>query len=563
MDTLRHLDVFLVVVVIAACARARQRQEPTPAIRPTESGQWWQYRGDQWLSGRARIRGTIERPAIRWRHSIAAGESLLAARLDSTGNADAPITADLAGSSPPGTWDQVLQQWNVAGPYGTSWLDLDGTGELVAVTRNPNQKIGKILPEVPGLQLVECEAKGYPKVPGVYKGTVRLKVRQNGQWQTRWEIETETLIWVAEPIFGDFDGDERTEIALLPWFRLNVLDAATGELKEKCNFLAENEHEIPGHGGRAYGWFGAVDVDGDGRQEFVIIEDFIRYATVIGRRDGKLQRLWLNVWEPRTEGGDIRRSRGHGHRSDQSRAGAGRGQRRPEGDRCFAVQRDGRPTMARPRPGPAHRCDEVRPSGPVSHRPARRRWRRPGGGLLHRRGSRPANSRPGDGVDRQFPAGGTAERWSLADASFATCNLGEFPRMSTAARRWAGETILCGPVAPDRPNVFFTRKKTAQPPGRRRFSAGKRTAAAVSSRSPRGLARDLQPLATRAAGQEQTCVLLQAAAMEDEPVAVTCPRRRMRGACAGFPPECGSGLACGGRSAGAGRPADRGRAEGQ
>src|SRR5262249_49735023 len=32
---------------------------------------------------------------------------------------------------------------------------------------------------------------------------------------------------------------------------------------------------------------------------FVIIEDFIRYATVIKRQNGKLRRLWLKVWEPR------------------------------------------------------------------------------------------------------------------------------------------------------------------------------------------------------------------------------------------------------------------------
>ena len=46
---------------------------------PTGTGQWWQYRGDQRLSGRSRARGDIERPAIEWAHSLAASETLLAA----------------------------------------------------------------------------------------------------------------------------------------------------------------------------------------------------------------------------------------------------------------------------------------------------------------------------------------------------------------------------------------------------------------------------------------------------------------------------------------------------
>ena len=92
---------------------------------------------------------------------------------------------------------------------------------------------------------------------------MRLEFREDGQWVTRWETETETLIWVAEPICGDLDADGRSEIAFLPWFRLNILDAETGQLKEKCSFLAEDESENPDHGGRVYGWFGA---DGRGRR---------------------------------------------------------------------------------------------------------------------------------------------------------------------------------------------------------------------------------------------------------------------------------------------------------
>ena len=48
-----------------------------------------------------------------------------------------------------------------------------------------------------------------------------------------------------------------------------------------------------------------LDVDSDGEVEFVLIEDFIRYATVIARREGTLRRLWLEVWEPEGEHGAL------------------------------------------------------------------------------------------------------------------------------------------------------------------------------------------------------------------------------------------------------------------
>jgi hypothetical protein len=235
---------------------------------PTDAGGWWQYRGDQRLSGRSRIKGKIEHPAIVWSHSIAGRETLLGGALKEGSEVIRLPTVDLP-TAAERAWGQILGDWQVGGLYGTSWFDLDGDGQLAGISRGYNQKVGKVLPDQPGLQLIETEAKGYPKIPNVYKGTVRLKVREKGQWVTRWETETDTLIWQAEPIFGDFDGDGKNEVALLHWYRLTLLDAATGKLKEQCNFLAEDESENPGEGGRAYGWFGAVDVDGDGQTEFV------------------------------------------------------------------------------------------------------------------------------------------------------------------------------------------------------------------------------------------------------------------------------------------------------
>jgi len=174
---------------------------------PTDSGQWWQYRGNEQLSGRSKIKGKIDKPAIRWAHPLAGRETLLAAAL-AQGSEKTPLpTADVATSPDGARWGQIIKDWDVAGPTGLSWFDLDGKGQFISWPRSPHQKIGHVLPHEPGVQLIETEPKGYPKVPGVYKGTVRLKVRAGGQWVTRWETETPTLIRSAEPILGDFDAD--------------------------------------------------------------------------------------------------------------------------------------------------------------------------------------------------------------------------------------------------------------------------------------------------------------------------------------------------------------------
>lgn len=255
------------------------------------AGEWWQYRGDRRLSGRSAVRGSLRTPRVAWIHPLRGTETLLRSPVPGMPRSPAPPH--------PGrkSWEATLQEWRVPGQYGTSWVDLDGDGKLVPVTRHYNEKVGAILPGVRGLQRIVTEPLGYPQVPNVYRGTVRLETRERGKWTTRWKTETPTLIWQAQPIFGDFDGDGRVEIAALPWYRLTHLDADSGAIRESCNYLAEDESELPGMGGRAYGWFGALDVDGDGKSEFVILEDFIRYATVLKRVDGRLRRLWLRTWD--------------------------------------------------------------------------------------------------------------------------------------------------------------------------------------------------------------------------------------------------------------------------
>jgi outer membrane protein assembly factor BamB len=489
---------------------------------PTASGQWWQYRGDERLSGRSAARGNLIEPATLWRHSVAGRETLLAAALrDGPATVSLP-TADIP-TSPEGlAWGPVVNDWRVPGPYNASWYDLDGDGRLTACSVNANQKIGKLLPDVPGLQLVECEPKGYPKVPGVYKGTVRLKVRQNGEWETRWEVETETLIWQSEPIFGDFDGDGRTEIALLPWFRLNVLDAETGALKERCNFLAEDESENPGHGGRAYGWFGAVDVDGDGQTEYVIVEDFIRFAAVIGRREGQLRRLWLKVWEPAPVAGAF---------VDPAETVVVRVNPEPVQD----IDGDGRlEILASIYNLSRDNCWHIVALDPLTGETA---VDLPGqflSGLFDVNGDGlpellctgvgpgPRLPEPSDLSILSLKGGEARTLWTLPDSAFVVADAGHPPHDVNSGAALGGQTVLHGPLAPDQPPVFFTRRVLDRATAAVEVTCQRGRADAAPQALATWVGPNLEPLAVRSRAGASPTLLLRAAAPEGEPAEVQC-----------------------------------------
>ncbi len=491
---------------------------------PTASGQWWQYRGDQWLSGRSRAVGNITEPAIRWRHPLLGRDTLLAATL---GHGPERVALPPDGRAAEGLtpWGGAQRDWRLPGPYRAQWLDLDGTGELTAVSASANAKIARMLPDVPGLQMVECEPRGYPKVPNVYEGTVRLKVRHGGQWVTRWEVATDQLIWQAEPIAGDFDGDGRTEIALLPWYEMFVLDAETGAEKERCRFLAQDGSEIPGHGGRSYGWFGASDVDGDGQTEFVIIEDFIRYAAVMGRgAHGKLQRRWLKIWEPEWAGGEFL----------------------PPDEQV----------LVRVNPQPLQDIDgDGLPEIVVSLFNLQRdnRWHvvalsaATGETKLDLEGQFLAglHDLDGDGTPELFctgvgkgprlpdPAelsvlscrGGQVQTvWKLAKGAFVTQDLATLPDNVNTGAALGGLTVLCGRPSVVGPPVFFSRAVIDAVSGETGITCWQRSASGEIAVAAEWVGPRLQAMAV----QPESGVLLRASGFEGEPGHVRCLRGRAR-----------------------------------
>jgi outer membrane protein assembly factor BamB len=247
----------------------------------TEMGQWLQFRGDRALTGRSSLKGSIKKPAINWKHFCGARETLLAVKFHEHGEKRATVQLPTAqfGVDPRVHSDERIQ----------------ALSSYKGSTFGPGFQVGKFLPEEPGLQIVECEscfdkyASYQPPGTGEF---CQLLTRRNGEWHQVWKSELIPDLFVPNVLAGDFDHDGKLEVAFTPWYELWVLEMATGKLKSKCRFSPPGAES-----GRAYGYLGAFDIDGDGKQEFVLLPDFENQMAAIGWRDGKLTLLWNRLIE--------------------------------------------------------------------------------------------------------------------------------------------------------------------------------------------------------------------------------------------------------------------------
>ena len=248
-------------------------------------GEWLQFRHDRALTGRTSLTGHIRQPALKWKQFVGARETLVAVRFSGHGETtiSLPAVDDHAE-----TWGEVLTAWGV----GAAITDLDGDGKAQEIAVSPQHRIGKFLPDCPGLQKVVFDSLFAANDPASARATGRLLARRNRAWEPLWSTESIPLLYAANPITGDFDHDGQLEVAVTPWYDLWIFDLTTGRLEAKARYTPPGAES-----GRAYGWLGAYDLNGDGRREFVILGDFENFFTVLGWKDGKLAPLWTRLIE--------------------------------------------------------------------------------------------------------------------------------------------------------------------------------------------------------------------------------------------------------------------------
>jgi len=279
------------VSVVGVMGSEMSGGQPTRILRAAKTvghrfdSDWLQYRGDRCLTGRCWSTGDIATPALKWSRFIGARESLLSFSTES-GN---PGTQQLPTSDySPEAFSSLYAEWGYTGPF----LDLDGTGTLSYVGYNPNYKVGKMIPTLAGLQKVEFDSGfttgGNPSIP-LYG---RMYSRSGGQWSLSWTSDAIPHMYVAQPIFGDFDDDGEMEVACTPFYNIWILNAATGVTEHIVPFVPSGTES-----GRSYGWFGAFDLDADGRMEFVALSNAENYVSVIGWDGNQPVKLWDRLIE--------------------------------------------------------------------------------------------------------------------------------------------------------------------------------------------------------------------------------------------------------------------------
>ena len=246
------------------------KKEGTATGMFPKPGEWPAYRRTGTQEGYSPLRGNITKPQIVWKQFAGAIETLLVVE---PGSGKSKLTL-------PG--DEV--KLAVASDTITK-ADFIPTPKSPEEDTSPwNSTYADVLPEYPGKEKLEFEsAFGKTMTNGQWAHCIgRLMARKNGEWTTIWETKPLDYLFNSFPLVGDFDGDGKTDIAILPFWKMLLFDARTGVFKDSCRF---NDN-------RSYGFHGVYDFDGDGKSEFLVEADFSKHVDVLGFRDGKLTLFW-------------------------------------------------------------------------------------------------------------------------------------------------------------------------------------------------------------------------------------------------------------------------------
>jgi len=183
---------------------------------PTDSGEWWQFRGNRTLTGRSALAGALAKPAVQWRHFCGACESYLSLEIVNSQSADEQKIALPSADLQADQWQAMAIDWNIEGP----WYDLDGSGAPQSVPPELHHKLDHLFPDDPAWYKLQFETIFATPSATVATDSEpvygRLFRRTEGEWQQLWQSAPIPYLFHANAIVGDFDADGELETALVP-----------------------------------------------------------------------------------------------------------------------------------------------------------------------------------------------------------------------------------------------------------------------------------------------------------------------------------------------------------
>ena len=149
--------------------------------------------------------------------------------------------------------------------------------------------VGNYLPGVSSEQIVVL-MQGYP--PEKDNGYIALfeYAAPGAQPKQKWRYDFHNYTCFPSFLQSDLDGDDVKELVVETHSRMWFLDAFTGEVKHFAKW------DVSPANVRSYGFIEFVDLDRDGREDFLCVADFAQHHEVLLNRDGKMVKAWSHGW---------------------------------------------------------------------------------------------------------------------------------------------------------------------------------------------------------------------------------------------------------------------------
>ncbi len=218
--------------------------------------EWAMERHDPQMTGHTNLKGNMTKaPEMVWRHYLGLWNNHLSVTASQGTDQAIEVPRGIFGE---GFINDNARLWGLRPPQ----IDIDGKGTLVNNPQDSTARYAKLLPNVSGYQRVEFDnAFGI----GAEANFGRMYAYNEGKDKPRLVWQTERVKDMYSPVIAiaDTDLDGQNEIILLTHYHLAIYDALTGKAKDSVEWNV----------GRNYGQLDVIDVDHDGRLDFVVQAD--------------------------------------------------------------------------------------------------------------------------------------------------------------------------------------------------------------------------------------------------------------------------------------------------